>query len=55
MDYRGNFSQMWMSEPFSYTLNTSTKRDINEFLDKMGLEPEAQQASRSSVDLRLKL
>lgn len=55
MDYRGNFSQMWMSEPFSYTLNTSTKRDINEFLDKMGLESEAQQASRSSVDLRLKL
>ena len=55
MDYRGNFSQMWMSEPFSYTLDTSTKRDINEFLDKMGLESEAQQASRSSVDLRLKL
>lgn len=55
MDYRGNFSQMWMSEPFSYTLDTSTKRDINEFLDKMGLKSEAQQASRSSVDLRLKL
>ena len=42
MDYKGNFSEMWMSEPFSYTFSVENKRDINELLDKMGYEPEVQ-------------
>ena len=35
MDYRGNYSEMWMSEPFSYNYNTSTKRPLSELLDKL--------------------
>ena len=42
MDYRGNYSEMWVSDPFSYSLNNQPYRDINEFLDKLGLEPEVQ-------------
>ena len=35
MDYRGNYSEMWMSEPFSYHYDESTKRPLNELLDKL--------------------
>lgn len=42
MDYRGNYSEMYISDPFSYTYSAENKRDINEFLDKMGYEPEVQ-------------
>ena len=35
MDYRGNYSEMWMSEPFSYNYNASTKRPLSELLDKL--------------------
>lgn len=42
MDYRGNFSEMYVSEPFSYAFSEENKRDINEFLDKLGFEPEVQ-------------
>ena len=35
MDYRGNYSEMWMSDPFSYNYNTSPKRDLSELLDKL--------------------
>jgi hypothetical protein len=44
MDYRGNYSDMWISEPFSFVLTDSTKRPIDEFLGKLGYtqaEPEA--------------
>lgn len=57
MDYKGNYSEMWMSEPFSFALTPQTKRDINEFLDKLGLEPEAQRAgakSANNVDISFK-
>ncbi len=35
MDYRGNYSEMWISDPFSYNYNTSPKRDLSELLDKL--------------------
>ena len=35
MDYRGNYSEMWMSEPFMYNYNASTKRPLEELLDKL--------------------
>lgn len=57
MDYKGNYSEMWMSEPFSFALTSETKRDINEFLDKLGLESEAQRAgakSANNVDISFK-
>ena len=52
MDYRGNYSEMWISDPFSFSLNNGV-RDINEFLDKLGLQAEVQSAKPSSIDLRL--
>ena len=55
MDYKGNYSEMYISEPFSYTYSAENKRDINEFLDKMGYQPETQSATTSNIDLRLKL
>ena len=54
MDYRGNYSEMWVSEPFSFSYNNGT-RDINELLEKLGYRAAAQSASRSSIDLRLKM
>ena len=44
MDERGNYSDLWMSEPFSYTLNQTTKRPLSEFIDKMGLDKVETQA-----------
>ena len=35
MDYRGNFSEMWMSEPFMYNYDASTKRPLEELVEKM--------------------
>ena len=35
MDYRGNFSEMWMSEPFMYNYDASTKRPLEELIDKI--------------------
>ena len=35
MDYRGNYSEMWMSDPFSYNYNASTKRPLSELLEKV--------------------
>ena len=35
MDYRGNYSEMWMSEPFMYDYNASTKRPLEEILEKL--------------------
>lgn len=42
MDYKGNLSEMYVSEPFSYSLTNESCRDVNELLDKLGLEPEVQ-------------
>ena len=35
MDYRGNFSEMWMSEPFMYNYDASTKRPLEELVEKI--------------------
>ena len=42
MDYKGNYSEMWVSEPFSFSLNDQGARDINELLEKLGHKPAAQ-------------
>lgn len=34
MDYRGNYSDMWISEPFSYDYSPETKRPIEELLER---------------------
>ncbi|MBR2637377.1 MAG: hypothetical protein IKD40_00850, partial [Bacteroidaceae bacterium] len=35
MDYRGNYSDMWLSEPFAYDYNATTKRPIDELIEKL--------------------
>lgn len=35
MDYRGNYSDLWISEPFSYEYTPQTKRPIEELLEKI--------------------
>ncbi len=35
MDYRGNFSEMWISEPFMYNYDASTKRPLEELIEKI--------------------
>ena len=35
MDYRGNYSEMWISEPFMYNYDASTKRPLEELLEKL--------------------
>lgn len=44
MDYRGNYSEMWMSEPFMYNYDASTKRPLEEIIEKIfGAESSAKQ------------
>jgi hypothetical protein len=41
-----------MSEPFSFALTSETKRPIDEFLDKLGLEKEVEpQATLKALKL----
>ena len=35
MDYRGNYSEMWISEPFMYNYDASTKRPVDELIEKI--------------------
>lgn len=35
MDYRGNYSDVFISEPFKYEYNASTKRPISELVEKL--------------------
>ena len=35
MDYRGNYSEMWMSEPFMYNYDSTTKRPLEELVEKV--------------------
>lgn len=35
MDYRGNYSEMWVSEPFMYNYDASTKRPVDELIEKL--------------------
>ena len=53
MDYKGNYSDMWVSEPFSFSFNNGTL-PVEELLEKLGYTSPAQSATRSSIDLRLK-
>ncbi len=41
MDYKGNYSDMWVSDPFSFTFANGT-RDINELLEKLGYTAQTQ-------------
>ena len=44
MDYRGNYSEMWMSEPFMYNYDASTKRPLEELVEKVfGAQSSAKQ------------
>lgn len=47
MDYKGNYSEMWVSEPFFYEYNEDTKLPIDELLTKLneGVEPQLQSLS----------
>ena len=47
MDYKGNYSPMWASEPFMYEYNADTKKPIEELIEKLGLEEEPAQQSIS--------
>ena len=49
MDYRGNYSEMWMSEPFSYNYNASTKRPLSELLEKVYNIPATQRKEVKKV------
>jgi hypothetical protein len=35
MDYRGNYSEMWISEPFMYNYDATTKRHVGELIEKL--------------------
>ena len=52
MDYKGNYTDLWVSEPFSFSFNNGTL-PIEELLEKLGYTT-TQSATRSSIDLRLK-
>lgn len=54
MDYKGNYTDLWVSEPFSFSFNNGTL-PVEELLEKLGYTTSTQSASRSSVDLRLKM
>lgn len=63
MDYRGNYSEMWKSELFSYEYNANTKRPIEELLAKleqpttsgrlMVVAPDATEVDAQSLVLRM--
>ena len=52
MDYKGNYTDLWVSEPFSFSFNNGTL-SVEELLEKLGYTT-TQSATRSSIDLRLK-
>ena len=47
MDYKGNYSPMWVSEPFMYEYSAETKKPLEEIIEKLGLESEPQAAALS--------
>lgn len=51
MDYRGNYSEMWMSEPFMYNYDASTKRPLEELISKLY----GKSASKAAAPQRLKV
>ncbi|MBQ5899576.1 MAG: hypothetical protein IIW87_06715 [Alistipes sp.] len=52
MDYKGNYTDLWVSDPFSFSFNNGTL-PVEELLEKLGYTT-TQSATRSSIDLRLK-
>lgn len=56
MDYRGNYSDMWISEPFRYTYDDSTKRPIEEYIEKIhgSATPAAKRKSAANANLLIK-
>lgn len=40
MDYKGNYSPMWVSEPFMYEYNADTKKPLEELIEKLGITEE---------------
>lgn len=49
MDYRGNYSEMWVSEPFMYTYSAATKRPLEELIEKIYGTSATTSAQRKSV------
>ena len=52
MDYKGNYSPMWVSEPFMYEYNADTKKPLDELIEKLGIEEEPQAAALSVMSLK---
>jgi hypothetical protein len=51
MDYRGNYSEMWISEPFMYNYDSSTKRPLEELIEKIfGAKSSAKQLKVLSTE-----
>lgn len=50
MDYKGNYSELWRSEPFMYEYNADTKRSLDELTSKLA-EPSEPAPARQSVKL----
>lgn len=50
MDYKGNYSELWRSEPFMYEYNADTKRSLDELTSKLAELSEPAPA-RQSVKL----
>lgn len=47
MDYKGNYSPMWVSEPFMYEYSAETKKPLEELIEKLGIESEPQATALS--------
>lgn len=52
MDYKGNYSPMWVSEPFMYEYSADTKKPLDELIEKLGIEEEPQAAALSVMSLK---
>lgn len=50
MDYKGNYSQMWVSEPFMYEYSAETKKPLEELISKLE-GPSEPAPARQSVKL----
>lgn len=54
MDYKGNYSEMWVSEPFRYDYSEETKLPIDELIEKLSPAEEEPTAQRQSTDTKLR-
>ena len=52
MDYKGNYSDMWVSDPFSFTFQNGT-RPVDELLEKLGYTAQAQAAKPQQATLKM--